>query len=174
MRFRPHLNFTITILTAFSLVFTAAVVLVVLGFREVGSRAAVDAAERHLGAAAAAAAAGTRGLIQPLLGEASVLARIPDAADASLEPALGALLAEASLVAVTFVDGDGGLRQVLRHAALAHGRGPPPAPAGAGLTGARAPPRRGGALRRWSTPHRRPPGNNAPILRAPGKRGRKC
>ena len=148
MRFRPHLNFTITILTAFSLVFTAAVVLVVLGFREVGSRAAVDAAERHLGAAAAAAAAGTRGLIQPLLGEASVLARIPDAADASLEPALGALLAEASLVAVTFVDGDGGLRQVLRLAALAHGRAPDPAPAGAAIAARRVP--AGAAVESWS------------------------
>ncbi|MBR0678916.1 adenylate/guanylate cyclase domain-containing protein [Roseomonas eburnea] len=131
MRLRPHLNFTVTILTAFSLVFVAAVAMVVVGFRDAGSRAAQETAERHLAAAAAATAASTRGLIHPLLGHAAVLARMPAEAGAALEPALGALIAETPVLAVSVVLPDGALHQVLRLAALPEGAAPAPRPTGA-------------------------------------------
>jgi adenylate cyclase len=131
MNLRPRLNFTITILTAFSLVFAAAVGLVVLGFREAGSRAAREGAERHLGAAAAAAAAGTRGLVHPLLGQAAVLARMPAGTEVSLAPALGALFAEPNLAAVSIVPAAGGLHQALRLSGLPAGVAPARAPPGA-------------------------------------------
>jgi adenylate cyclase len=128
MRFRPRLNFTITILTAFSLVFAAAVALVVLGFRESGGRAAIETAERHIGAAAAAVAAATRGLIHPLLGHATVLARVPLGEDAGLGPSLGVLIADPPVLAVSIVLPDGTMHQVLRLAALRDGLQPPPPP----------------------------------------------
>jgi adenylate cyclase len=131
MRLQPRLNFTVTILTAFSLVFIAAIAAVVAGFREAGDRAAREAAEHHLGTAAAAAAANARGLIHPLLGHAAVLARMPPGQAAVPGPALAALMAEAPLSAVSIVLPDGALDQVLRLAALPESAAPVPRPAGA-------------------------------------------
>jgi adenylate cyclase len=129
LRFRPRLNFTITILAAFSLVFIAAIALVVTGFREAGGRAARDAAQRQLGAAATAAAANAGGMIHPLLGHAAVLASIPPDPRPVPAGALAALLAEPALSGISLVLPDGALRQVLRLSALPEGIAPPPAAA---------------------------------------------
>jgi adenylate cyclase len=131
MRLRPSLNFTITILTAFSLVFIGAIALVVAGFREAGGRAAREMATEQLGAAALAASANAGGLIHPLLGHATVLAAMPPAAWRDLKPAIGALIAEAAASAVGVVLPDGSWRQVLRLAALPEGVVPAPRPAAA-------------------------------------------
>ena len=139
MRLRPKLNFTITILTAFSLVFIAAIALVVTGFRQAGGQAARDIAEHQLGAAASATAALARGLIHPLLGQAAVLARMPPEAWAGLETALGALMAESPVSAVSIVLPDGAWLQMLRLAALPAGIAPAPLPAGATFAARRVP-----------------------------------
>lgn len=131
MRLRPRLNFTVTILTAFSIVFLVAGAAVVTGFRQAGSRAAEETAARHLGAAAAATAANARGLVHPLLGHAAVLARMPMGRDAVLDPALAILLAEPPVIAVSAVLADGTLEQVLRLSALPEGAIPAPLPPGA-------------------------------------------
>lgn len=135
MRLRPNLSFTITILTAFSLVFVAAIALVVAGFRQAGGEAARHLAEQQLGAAAAASAANAGGLVHPLLGHATVLAR----AGTGLEPALAALIAESAVSAVNIVLPDGGWQQVLRLAALPEGVAPAPVPAGATFAARRLP-----------------------------------
>lgn len=131
MRLRPRLNFTITILTAFSLIFAAAVSLVVLGFRDVGSRLALDIAQRQLAAAASATVAQTRNLIHPLLGHALLLARLPPDAGTGPGLAMGILQAEPSVRAVTFVLPDGALHQVWRLADLPGSALPRGVPAGA-------------------------------------------
>ncbi len=138
MRLRPRLNFTITILSAFSIVFVLAGAAVVTGFREAGSRAAEATAARHLGAAAAAAAAGARGLIHPLLGHAAVLARMPSDRGV-FGPALGVLAAEPPVIAVSAVLPDGTLEQVLRLSALPEGAAPATAPRGASFALRRTP-----------------------------------
>ena len=139
MRLRPRLNFTITILTAFSIVFVLAGLTVVTGFRESGSRAAEETAARHLGAAAAAAAGGARGLIHPLLGHAVVLARMPAADRGVLDPALGVLAAEPPVIAVSVVRPDGALDQVLRLSRLPEGVAATPVPPGSAFAMRRVP-----------------------------------
>jgi adenylate cyclase len=135
MRLRPNLSFTITILTAFSLVFIAAIALVVAGFRQAGGQAARELAEQQLGTAAAASAAIAGGLIHPLLGHASVLAR----AGNGVEPVLAALQAESTLAAIGIVQPDGAWLQILRLAALPDRAAPAPVPDGASLAIRRVP-----------------------------------
>jgi adenylate cyclase len=67
MRLRPRLSFTVTILIAFSVVFTVGLTLAVLGFRDAGERAAVATADTSLADVAATVSARTNALVRPVL-----------------------------------------------------------------------------------------------------------
>ncbi|HME27150.1 MAG TPA: hypothetical protein VKI44_38490 [Acetobacteraceae bacterium] len=67
MTFRPRLSFTVTILIAFTLVFTLGIALAVLGFRSAGERAAVVTADASLAEVAATVSARTNALVRPVL-----------------------------------------------------------------------------------------------------------
>jgi adenylate cyclase len=137
MRSRPfRVSFTLTILTAFALLFVAAVGLVVHGYRQTGGRAAMATAERSLAQAAETAAASTRALIRPVVALAAVLPEFAPLAQGSAPSsrdamALFALLgAEPAVQVISVGLPDGTLRQVARAAALA-GPAAPPVPPGA-------------------------------------------
>ncbi len=135
---RPfRISLTVTILTAFALLFTLAVGAVVWGYRDAGARAAVATADRSLAQAAELAAASTRALVRPVLALSTVVAEFaplataadPDARDTA---ALLALLAVEPAVQVASVAlADGALRQVARAADLAAEAAPPVPPGGA-------------------------------------------
>jgi adenylate cyclase len=137
MRPRPfRVSFTLTILTAFALLFVGAVGLVVHGYRQTGARAALVTAERSLAQAAETAAASTRAMIRPVVALSAVLpefAPLADGADPAARDtvALLALLgAEPAVQVISVGLADGTLRQVARASSLA-GPAAPPVPAGA-------------------------------------------
>ncbi len=130
---RPlRVSFTVTVLCLFAVLFVAAVGLVMQGYRAVGARAAVAAAERSLAQVAETAEANTRALIRPLF---SLVGLLPDVlpapqvgpAAAPERRALLALLgAEAALQVVSLGFPDGTLRQAARATALGAGLSPAP------------------------------------------------
>ena len=65
--FRPSLSFTVTILIAFTLIFTVILSLAVSGFRGASEQAAVATADVSLAETAATVAARTNALVQPVL-----------------------------------------------------------------------------------------------------------
>ncbi|HEY2619081.1 MAG TPA: adenylate/guanylate cyclase domain-containing protein [Acetobacteraceae bacterium] len=67
MTFKPRLSFTVTILIAFTLVFTLGIGLAVFGFRNAGERAAVATADASLAEVAATVSARTNALVRPVL-----------------------------------------------------------------------------------------------------------
>jgi adenylate cyclase len=127
-----RVSFTITILIAFATLFTAAVGLVVVGYRRTGAEAARITAERSLAQAADTAAASTRALIRPVVALSTVLAEFaplaeradPGARDTAALVAL--LTAETAVQVVSVGLPDGTLRQISRVDALAPGMSPAP------------------------------------------------
>ncbi|WP_149541100.1 adenylate/guanylate cyclase domain-containing protein [Siccirubricoccus phaeus] len=152
-----RITFTVTLVTAFALLFTLAVAAVVWGYRETGGRAALDTAERALSQAAETAAASTHALIRPVAALAAVLPEFAPLTE-GLDPmardtaALLALLEAEPAVQVASVGlVDGTLRQVVRVAAL----GPevaPPVPAGGAFALREIPPQglAAGGPEHWS------------------------
>jgi uncharacterized Tic20 family protein len=65
MTFRPHLNFTVTILIAFTIVFAFVLWLAVLGFRSASQSAAVATADTSLAQVAKTVSARTNALVLP-------------------------------------------------------------------------------------------------------------
>jgi adenylate cyclase len=137
MRRSFRVSFTLTILTAFTVLFVAAFGLVVIGYRRTGAEAARITAERSLAQAAETAAASTRALMRPAVALSTVL---PEFAPLSLRAdpagrdtaALVALLgAESAVQVVSIGFADGTLRQVVRAGALAPGMAPAPPEAAA-------------------------------------------
>jgi len=134
---RLRVSFTITLLTAFALLFVAALGLVVAGYRQTGAQAALETAERSLAQAAEAAAASTRALIRPVLAMSAVLpefaplSRGADLAGRDTAALLALLVAEPAVQTVSMGLADGTLRQVLRTAALAGATAPRPPPCAA-------------------------------------------
>ena len=136
---RLQFSFTVTLLTAFALVFALGVGAVVVAFRGIGQEVAEASAERELAQAARVVAARSRALFQPILIAAGTLAEFHPLA-AGIAPGqgdVGALLdllaAEPAIQAISVGRLDGGQRQVLR----AEGLGPGTLPRGAGCEGAR-------------------------------------
>ncbi len=135
---RPQLSFTVTLLSAFALVFIVGIAAVVLAFRGVGAQVAEAGAERELGQAARLVAARGRAVFRPILVAAETLAEFRPLSHA-LEPHQGDVAAlldllgsEAAIQAISVGRPDGTLRQVLRAGPLAPGAGPEgPAPQGA-------------------------------------------
>lgn len=134
---RPfRVSFTITILTAFALLFVLALGSVVVGYRQTGGRAALATAERSLAQAAETAAASTRALIRPVIALSTVLpefAPFAGGADPAARDTAGLLAllrAEPAVQVVSVGLRDGTLRQVARASALAPSAAPP-VPAGA-------------------------------------------
>lgn len=133
---RTRISFTVTILTAFALLFLAAMGAVVAGYRGTGAAAARDTAERSLAQAADASAGNTRALIRPVLALSAVLPEFAPLAG-GVDPAgrdtaalLALLAAEPAVQGISVGMADGTLRQVLRATALG-GPDVPPVPAGA-------------------------------------------
>ncbi|MBR0657546.1 adenylate/guanylate cyclase domain-containing protein [Plastoroseomonas arctica] len=127
---RLQLSFTVTLLTAFALVFALGVGAVVAAFRGVGQEVAEASAERELGQAARLVAARSRALFRPVLVAAETIAEFRPLTDA-VEPGQGDVAAlldllegEAAIQAISVGRPDGALRQVLRAGGLARGAGP--------------------------------------------------
>ena len=136
---RLQFSFTVTLLTAFALVFALGVGAVVVAFRGIGQEVAEASAERELAQAARVVAARSRALFQPILIAAGTLAEFhPLAAgiapgQGDVAPLLVLLAAEPAIQAISVGRLDGGLRQVLR----AEGLAPGTLPRAAGCEGAR-------------------------------------
>jgi adenylate cyclase len=131
MRPRPfQISFTVTILTAFALLFVAAVWLVANGYRQTGARAALVTAERSLAQAAETAAASTLALIRPVVALATVVPEFaplgdPAALTSRDTAALLSLLgAEPAVQVISVGLADGTLRQVARATSLARDKVP--------------------------------------------------
>lgn len=117
MMVRPRLSFTITILIAFTLVFTSALGLAVFGFRDAGNRAAVATADTSLAELAATVCARANALVQP------VVALLRATADAGITttgptnpragvPLLGVLAAAPQIRTASVAWPDGSMMQV--------------------------------------------------------------
>ncbi|HEY4253584.1 MAG TPA: adenylate/guanylate cyclase domain-containing protein [Roseomonas sp.] len=122
---RLRLSFTVTLLTAFALIFTLGMAAVVLVFRSTGGEVAVSTAERSLAQAAQLVAARSRALLRPVLTTTDVLPDFRPLAETSVpgQRDVAALLrilsVEPAVQGISVGFPDGTLRQVLRFAALA-------------------------------------------------------
>lgn len=122
---RLRLSFTVTLLTAFALIFTLGMAAVVLVFRATGGEVAVATAERSLAQAAQLVAARSRALLRPVLTTADALPDFRPLADATapgrsdVAALLRILAVEPAVQGISVGFADGTLRQVLRFAALA-------------------------------------------------------
>ncbi|HTJ89732.1 MAG TPA: adenylate/guanylate cyclase domain-containing protein [Acidocella sp.] len=112
MTFRPRLNFTITILLAFTIVFTFVLGLAVIGFRNAGERAAMATADASLAQVATTVSARTSALVLPeialirALASTGIMMDTPvDAQDGAKLLALLAAAPEARTVSVAWPDG---------------------------------------------------------------------
>ena len=116
MSFRPRLSLTVTILIAFTFVFTVAVGLVVFGFRDAGQRAAVETADTSLAEVAATISARTNALVLPVVtltrfvASNGIAIEIPMTARMAL-PLLAILAAEPEVRTVSVGWPDGSLLQ---------------------------------------------------------------
>lgn len=118
MRRRTEFSFTITILTAFALLFIVAVGLVILGYRQTGARAAVESAEQSMTLAAQAADANIRAMVHPV---ATLVATLPSfmqdddlAGPDEQHPLASILAANQTVQTVSLGNRDGTLEQMLR------------------------------------------------------------
>jgi adenylate cyclase len=121
-------SFTVTILTAFSSVFVAGLAASMLGYMEAGNAAALGAARIRLAQAAEIAAARAATLIGSVVALTTTLAETAPwghRPDRPAAPLLAALTSQPELMGAAVVTPDGGLRQVVRIAALPAGRLPP-------------------------------------------------
>jgi adenylate cyclase len=132
MTLRPRLSFTVTILIAFTLVFTLGLGVAVYGFRSAGERAAVATADTSLAQVAAAVAARANALIRPavvLISQtaATGITVAPPITARAAGPLLAMLEAESELRTVSVAWPDGTLLQAapIDAAARASGLEPP-------------------------------------------------
>jgi adenylate cyclase len=134
---RLSLSFTVTLLSAFALVFALGTGAVVMVFRAAGQEAAILTAEAALAQAAKLVAARSQALFAPVLASATLLpdvapltAPFPDddpAQRGDVTALLDLLALEPAVQGISVGLADGTLRQVLRSAALAaHLPAPPP------------------------------------------------
>jgi adenylate cyclase len=131
MTFRPRLSFTVTIVIAFTLVFSSGLGLAVLGFRSAGEQAAVATANASLAQVAATVAARTNALVGPALALVRQIAGtgIPAEAPTSAQtvaPLLAVIEAEPEIRAASVGWPDGTMVQAAPVAALARSVGPGP------------------------------------------------
>ncbi len=116
MRLRPRLSFTVTILIAFTVVFTAGLGLAVLGFLSAGERAAVTTADTSLAEVAATVSARADALVRPVLtllryvASTGIALKTPIMADTAA-PLLSMLAAEPEVRTVSVGWPDGTLFQ---------------------------------------------------------------
>jgi len=127
---RQGLSFTVTLLTAFSVVFAAAMALAVFGYQHAGARAALGEAERRIVAAAEDGAARIRLALRPAEGQAllpAAASRLALFGPVAVEEAAGlaALLsAEPAALSVGLAGHDGTWVEAVRAAALPPGLAP--------------------------------------------------
>lgn len=124
------LSFTVTLLTAFSLVFASAMALAVFGYQRAGSDAALAEAERQIVTVAGAAAARIRLALRPAEGQALLPAAasrlaVFGAVDVEEAAGLAALLsAEPAATAIGLARPDGVRLEAIRASALPPGFAP--------------------------------------------------